>query len=94
MKKTRLHRRSKKLQSEMRKYRKEKAEFLEKNIWCEFPASDGRPSCLNRSVDVHHINGREGKKLRDQSNWVAVCRFCHDYIHNNGKEARRLGILK
>ena len=38
-------------------------------------------SCGSRSVDVHHIHGRIGKRANDISNLQALCRKCHAEKH-------------
>lgn len=47
--------------------------------------------CL--ATQVHHIRGRRGSLLRDQSYWLAVSPAGHFWIHNHPVEARRLGML-
>ena len=39
---------------------------------------------IRPTQDVHHAKGR-GKYLLDESTWLPVCRWCHDFIHNNVK---------
>lgn len=46
------------------------------------------------STDIHHVAGRIGEKLNDSNDWLAACREQHEWIHNNPKEARALGVLK
>lgn len=38
--------------------------------------------CTASAVDVHHKKGR-GKHLNEVSTWMAVCRGCHNLIHNH-----------
>lgn len=56
-----------------------------------------RPTCevcrKRPTRDVHHTKGRLGPNLLDEATWLAVCRCCHDWIHNNPGEARRRGLL-
>ena len=49
--------------------------------------------CTGASCDVHHMSGR-GIQTLVQSTWVATCRECHSWCHNNPAEARILGYLK
>lgn len=35
-----------------------------------------------KSTDVHHRKGR-GPYLLDETTWMALCRPCHDHIHQN-----------
>ena len=46
-----------------------------------------------KTKDVHHKAGRLGKNLLDETTWLAVCRCCHDFIHNNPGKARACGLL-
>ena len=52
--------------------------------------------CSINATDVHHkFSGSD----RDtyylvQSTWLAVCRACHSWIHENPEKARILGHLK
>lgn len=72
-------------------YVRQRNAFLKKNCMCE--------ACLEfRMVrrdanDVHHKQGRTGNLLLDESKWMAVCRYCHDWIHDNPKEATARGWL-
>jgi hypothetical protein len=43
--------------------------------------------------DVHHKAGRLNGNLMKVSTWAAVCRSCHDYIHNHPSKARATGWL-
>jgi 5-methylcytosine-specific restriction endonuclease McrA len=71
----------------MKLYNKLKEEFLTKNTKCLV--------CTKaNAVDVHHVAGRYGKGLTDVNNFLPVCRQCHNWIHENGKEARELGFRK
>lgn len=56
-------------------------------------------ACLTRglsaapSAQVHHRRGRIGRLLREQRFWTAVCAECHEWIHGNPNEARKIGLL-
>lgn len=45
-------------------------------IPCEF--------CGGKACDIHHVDGR-GKDKDIIKNLMAVCRRCHDMIHNTSK---------
>ena len=45
------------------------------------------------SRDVHHRAGRYGGLLNDTLWWMALCRTCHDWVHDHSREARKLGYL-
>lgn len=46
-----------------------------------------------RACDIHHKAGRTGWRLNDESQWMAVSREAHEFIHRNPSEARRRGWL-
>lgn len=49
--------------------------------------------CNNKTQDVHHRNGREGKRLNLIQFWMHLCRKHHDYIHENPEESYKKGWL-
>lgn len=55
-----------------------------------------RPICQRcekkPSRDVHHVKGRYGSAYLDEHTWLAVCRACHDWIHQHPREAREQGL--
>jgi hypothetical protein len=69
------------------RYAKESSAWLAQNRTCEFPG------CENQSSDVHHMRGRLGSLLLDKCHWMAVCRGCHSWIHNNIAKARDMGLI-
>lgn len=77
---------SKKRQGEYNKYAKEKKAYLALHPQCERCKS-------KKATDIHHKAGRVGNWLCRYEYFAALCRECHDLIHNNGKEARRLGWI-
>ena len=57
-----------------------------------------RPVCQAchkaRSTDVHErITRARGGSILDPSNCLAICRRCHDWIHDHPKEALERGLL-
>lgn len=89
-----LRRVSKKRAAENKTYAKQRAEFLAKHLHCEICIA----MCLfvgemRPPSDVHHQNGRNGRRLLDEAYWLAVCREHHQWIHDNPKEARQRGWL-
>ena len=73
-------------------YLKLRERFLTENPICQVSVA----GCMNGSTDVHHKfagSNREAFYLV-QSTWLAVCRNCHNHIHNNPADARVLGWLK
>lgn len=87
MKRTPLRRVSKKRQALLVTYHKLKKQYMIDNQVCE--------CCADRlAIDIHHKHplGRGGK-LCDTSIFMAVCRPCHMWIHDNPKEAQEKGYL-
>ena len=50
--------------------------------------------CTSQSTDVHHIKGRSGELLLEVSEWMSVCRACHQWIETHPIEATALGFRK
>ena len=105
-----LSRVSKKRRKEMDLYSTKRKAFLAAHPWCQVwlkerglseymvlrdcgPVSEGRSYCP-LSVDIHHMNGRTGWRLNDESEWLAVSREAHERIHQNPSWARERGYLK
>lgn len=75
--KTSLNRVSSKRAEELKEYRKLKGGHIKKRPVCEICET-------NKAIDIHHrLPLGRGGKLCDTTIFVAVCRFCHNYIHNN-----------
>jgi len=82
----RLRNASSKRQREYKEYGKAKKAYLALHPKCE--------RCKNKkSDDIHHKAGRVGQWLCRYDHFAALCRECHDWVHANGKEARRLGWI-
>lgn len=86
-----LRRQSKRMAREMDAYHGQRAVFLQRYPICA--------ACLTRginpapAVQIHHARGRIGKLLRDERFWIGTCAECHDWIHQNARAARELGLL-
>ncbi len=80
-----LRRRTPERAKQERQYNKQAAAFKLAHPYCE--------SCGNRTRDVHHTAGRVANLL-NESTWMALCRRCHRWCHDNPGDARRLGWLK
>jgi hypothetical protein len=65
--------------------------FMMQHPLCEVNISG---LCKQKSTDVHHKAGRVADLLVDETEWIAVCRACHDFIHAHPKDAREMGYLK
>ena len=75
-----------KLAARRRIYSKQRRVFLTKNPLCAV--------CKGVASQVHHRAGRNGERLNDKSEWVAVCPVCHEWIHRNPLLATKVGLLK
>lgn len=66
-------------------YSRVRREYLEeKNGRCEI--------CGGEATDIHHKSGR-GKNLCEKRTFMAVCRQCHTYLHQNVKWATEKGYI-
>lgn len=70
--------------------------FLQHHPYCQACCRiDGVADVLGLpSTDVHHMKSRAGLLLFDVRHWLAVCRKCHTFIHQNPAEAKKLGLIK
>ena len=66
-------------------YKKVRFIYLDNNKLCE--------RCNNTASEIHHKDGRTNERLYDMTNFMSVCRPCHNYIHLNPKESRKEGWL-
>lgn len=71
-------------------YTNKRKNYLLNNSICKA----GLPGCTTFSTDIHHIEGRVGNNYLDNNTWIATCRNCHNFIHNNPKLANEFGFLK
>jgi nitrate/TMAO reductase-like tetraheme cytochrome c subunit len=62
--------------------------FLKHHPMCEA----NLPGCSLNAHDIHHSKGRTGNLMLDDTEFVAVCRSCHTWIHENPKQAKELGL--
>jgi hypothetical protein len=82
----RLRNASPKRQGEYKEYAKVKQAYLALHPICE--------RCKKtKSQDIHHKAGRVGQWLCRYEFFAAVCRSCHDAIHENGVAARKQGWI-
>ncbi len=89
MKRTAIRKVSKKREKEMRLYRPLRGRFLQEHPFCQVVGC--APLC---AMEVHHRDGRNGKRLLNVDKFVAVCRRCHRKIHDNPKWAKEQGLLQ
>lgn len=70
------------------KYALVRAEYLHEHPYCEAGLCRG-----SMATEIHHRAGKIGDLLTDKSKLIAVCRECHQWIHENDAEARERGLL-
>lgn len=63
--------------------------FKEENQECMARIS---PYCSGVTSDVHHPFGTIGELYFNVEDFIAVCRFCHDYIGSHHQEAVDKGL--
>jgi hypothetical protein len=86
MKRTRLSPISDRRRAEAKEYAEKREAFLRQRPVCE--------RCDRRSSrDVHHKAGRYGGNYLNVATWAALCRHCHDDIHQHPSQARASGWL-
>lgn len=78
-----------KRQKKNKEYAKLRIAYLEANPQCQAKISE---DCQARSGEIHHKRGRVGNNLIDVSNFVAVCRDCHNKLERNPRWAKSLGL--
>ena len=86
--------RSKKMEQIYKERRPFVEKFLSEHPLCQVYWDN---NCFERSVDVHEIKPRSaGGKIvgGDESEYLAVCRYCHMQIDNYPQEAHRRGFRK
>jgi hypothetical protein len=74
---------------EMARYYELRRVYLALHPFCQIRAA----GCQGRSRDVHHRAGRYGSLLCNVNFWMALCRSCHDFVHDNPAIARKFGYL-
>ena len=83
---------SKKRQVAMDEYSKKRLAFLALHLTCQAKLV----GCTGNSTDVHHLySGKDRDKYYlNISTWKAVCRNCHNYIHDHlsAEEAIEMGL--
>jgi len=73
-------------------YSKLRKKYLTENALCKVKVK----GCATHATDVHHTRGGSERDVYYliQSTWLPVCRSCHNWIHANPKESRKLNYLK
>jgi 5-methylcytosine-specific restriction endonuclease McrA len=97
MKRTPLRRVSKKRAKENRQYSVLSDEYLLENPLCEagivLMVNGIESNCKRCASEIHH-KAKRGKNLNNVETWIPVCRPCHNWIENNKRIARELGLLE
>lgn len=86
MKRTPLRRVSSKRSKQLKEYLVLRADYLASHRLCEVCKT-------SKATDIHHRKGRTGTRLNDTQYFIAVCRDCHNQIHDNPKWAYETGLL-
>jgi hypothetical protein len=73
-------------------YSKLRERYLTENPLCMVKVN----GCSHGATDVHHTFAGANRDAfyLVQSTWKAVCRNCHNYIHEHPEDARVMGWLK
>ncbi len=51
--------------------------------------------CTGRAIELHEpLTRARGGSILDPTNTVAICRMCHNWIHDHPKLATELGLLQ
>ncbi len=72
---------------DLRRYKRLREKYFLDHPTCEFPG------CTKKVEDLHHLKGRQGSFLTNKKYFCSLCRNHHEWVHNNDKEARKLGLL-
>jgi hypothetical protein len=72
-------------------YTAQARKFLKEHPRCQL-AINGVP-CRRRSSQVHHVRGR-GKWHTDPRYFMAICAYCHRWVHTNPATALRIGAIE
>lgn len=80
--------RSQKRSKEEKLYSAKRVLFL-----LEFPMCQANIQgvCKGQATEVHHKKGRIGNDLLDETNWLALCHNCHEYVENHREFAMEKG---
>lgn len=70
-------------------YSKRRKPFLKKHSTCE---ANLPGICTYQATDVHHMAGRIGDLLLDETYWKALCRACHVWVELNPEKAKEMRL--
>lgn len=77
---------STKRSNELKEYSVIRQEFLKAHPICQAKLV----GCTQTATEVHHMVGRENKRLLDSKHFLAICRSCHTKITEDTKLALEL----
>lgn len=83
--------RTDKRRAEEAQYHKQRKAYLVAHPRCEIWVT--RDCHQSRSTQIHHKRGRRGAWLLDESEWLACCSPCHEWVERNFKKAVELGFM-
>ncbi len=89
---TPLRRVSKKRRGENAYYAKKRKEFL-----ARFPLCAVARELFNRDLpatQIHHREGRIGARYLDESTWLPVSAYGHEWIHRHPAQSREKGWIR
>ena len=91
-----IRQRSKKTAKVYLERRKLVARLLAERPWCErHKRTQVSITGGARSTDIHELLSRaRGGSILDEANCVALCRECHNWVHQNPAKAQEEGWLK
>ena len=81
---------SKKRQKTNRVYDKKAKDYKEEHPVCEVRS----PVCIGEAQGIHHVAGRIGDNLTDETKFMAACNPCNAYIESHDAWARENGFKK
>lgn len=82
---------SEKKKQEDGEYSKLRKLYLESHPFCEAKLPD---ICTSEATDIHHMSGKIGEKYLDITNFIALCRMCHNWCEMHPIDAKELGLSK
>lgn len=71
-------------------YHAQAAAWLRARYYCEACC---RSTEKAGPLEVHHRRGRQAALLTAEEHWMALCRRCHNWIHEHPAKARARGWL-
>lgn len=90
-KRTPLPKRTANRAAQEREYSERRKIYLEAHPLCERCLVDG---IEEPAAQLHHKRGRDGERLLDESEFAALCVFCHDFTEAKPAEAMKEGWIK